>query len=134
MLLKRLHFFGGISFLLIFIYSGGYMDTNYNHLEGMEDIQRMIFRAEHIYLLLSSLIHISLGTYITTFQQKGLQYGQFFASFLMFAASTLFILNFFTNMPTDILERPLSRNGLYLILAGVVIHGLLRLASSRLKK
>lgn len=107
------------------------MDSNYNHLEGMEDIQRMIFRAEHIYLLLSSLIHIAIGTYLTPFTQKYLGYFQILASILMFTASFLFILGFFKEMPTDIIERPLSRNGLYLMLAGVVFHGILSLITKK---
>ena len=134
MLLQRLHFFGGISFLLVFIYSGGYMDTNYNHLEGMEDIQRMIFRAEHIYLLLSSLIHIAMGTYFAPFTQKYLRYFQILASVLMFTASLLFILSFFKEMPTDIIERSLSRNGLYLMLAGVVLHGIVSLIAKKVEQ
>lgn len=132
MLLQKLHFFGGIVFLITFILSGQYMDAYYNHLQGMEDIQRMIFRAEHIYLLLTSLIHLSMGSYVTIHTRKGLKYLQVLASGLMFLASLLFILSFFKDMPTANIERPLSRLGLYLMLAGVALHGILRLVNNYL--
>lgn len=134
MLLKRLHFYGGISLLLIFFLSGHYMDAHYNHLQGMEDFKRMVFRAEHIYLLFSSLVHIAMGTYFVSFTSNMLKYLQMLASTLMFIASILFITSFFKDMPTELIERPLSRNGLYLMLAGVVSHGILSLVEKRLKR
>lgn len=132
MLLQKLHFYGGIIFLILFILSGQYMGAYYNHLQGMEDIQRMIFRAEHIYLLLTSLIHLAIGSYIHLHKQKSLKYLQMFASGLMFLASLLFILSFFKDMPTANIERPLSRAGLYVMLAGVASHGILRLVNTYL--
>lgn len=127
MLLKKLHFFGGILFLIIFILSGQYMQHAFNGLQDLELFERMVFRAEHIYLLLTSLIHLSMGTYLRPYKRIPQKYIQLFASFLMFLATASFLYSFFHEMPSSEIERPFSRMGLYLMLAGVSFHGLLSL-------
>ncbi|MDW3651361.1 MAG: hypothetical protein R8P61_30060 [Bacteroidia bacterium] len=127
MLLKKLHFFGGILFLIIFILSGQYMQHAFNGLQDLELFERMVFRAEHIYLLLTSLIHLSMGTYLRPYKRIPQEYIQLFSSFLMFLATASFLYSFFHEMPSSEIERPFSRMGLYLMLAGVSFHGLLSL-------
>jgi len=127
MLLKKLHFIGGILLLIIFILSGQYMQHGFNSLQDLDLFERMVFRAEHIYLLLGSLIHISIGTYFRPQPGKPQKYIQIFASLLMFLATASFHYSFFHEMPTSEIERPFSRMGLYLMLAGVSLHGLLSL-------
>ena len=52
----------------------------------------------------------------------------------MFFATILVIYGFFTELPTEQIERPLTRNSLYLILFGVSVHGLVSLIKNRKKK
>lgn len=127
MLQKNLHFWGGLLLLLIFILSGQYMQHGFNRLQDLSAFERMAFRAEHIYLLLSSLIHIGIGSYFTSHPHKWGRYIQIFASVLMLMATSFFHYSFFSEMPTREIERPFSRLGLYLMLAGVSIHGLVSL-------
>ena len=127
MFLKKLHFWGGLVLLLVFILSGQYMQHGFNRLQDLSAFERMAFRAEHIYLLLSSLIHIAVGSYFTSHPHRWGGYIQSFASTLMVLASSFFLYSFFSQMPTSEIERPFSRSGLYLMLAGVSIHGLLSL-------
>ena len=64
---------------------------------------------------------------------KYLKTVQIFASGVMFFATILVIYGFFTELPTEQIERPLTRNSLYLILFGVSVHGLVSLIKNRKK-
>lgn len=131
MLLKRLHFIGGILFLIIFILSGQYMQHAFNGLQDWELFERMLVRAEHIYLLLTSLIHLAMGSYLRSYKRPLFTYLQWTSSLLMFLATAAFLYSFFHEMPTSEIERPFSRMGLYLMLAGVSFHALLSLWKTR---
>ena len=98
------------------------MHYKYNHLQGMPDLERALFRAEHIYILLISLVNLGLGTYLTTFKSKILTIFQLIGSLSITTASVLMVYSFFTELPSQIIERPISRNALYLILGGVLFH------------
>src|SRR5687768_12391459 len=63
--MKRFHLiFGGVV-ILIFILTGQYMDKFLQHLVGMPDGPRMLYRTRHIYILLSGLLNLGIGTYFT---------------------------------------------------------------------
>ena len=62
--MRRAHLVFGIAALLAFVLTGQYMDKSYNHLRGMADAPRMLFRSRHIYILLASLLNLALGTYL----------------------------------------------------------------------
>ena len=61
--LKLLNFIFGFVGIILFLIQGQYMDINYNHLKGMEDGPRMLFRSAHIYFLLASIINLCIGIY-----------------------------------------------------------------------
>lgn len=62
--MKRIHFWVGVVGMLAFVCTGQYMHIFHNHLEGMADAPRMLYRSAHIYLLLSSIINLAAGVYI----------------------------------------------------------------------
>ena len=79
-------------------------------------------RSRHIYILLSSLIHLSLGVYVQLrprLAQKSLQLS---GSAVLVISSLLLFWAFVVE--TYYLQgySSYSRNGLYLSLAGVILH------------
>lgn len=126
-MLRKIHLYLGVLIVIIFVLSGQYMHHNYNHLKDMELMSRALFRAGHLYILLFGLINISIGSYIKTFEHTFYKYLQIVGSVVIFISCGLVIYSFFTELPAEHIERPLARNGLYLIFTGVVIHGLLSL-------
>jgi hypothetical protein len=40
------------------------MDLSYDHLRGLDDTTRMLFRSTHIYLLFAALLNLALGLYL----------------------------------------------------------------------
>lgn len=120
-LLKKLHWYGGLALFLTFLFTGMYMHFYQNHLQGMDDSIRMQYRSIHIYILLSSLLHIIIGAFVR-FSMFGLFRAiQLFGSFLLFLGVVLICIGFFTEVPVvDELERSLTRYGLYSTLGGTI--------------
>lgn len=130
-MLKRLHFIFGVAILLVFVLTGQYMDRYYDHLREMEPMNRALFRAGHIYILLFGLINVAIGAYLKKPGHSLLEKGQWLGSLTMVASTLLIVCSFFTELPAEEINRPLARYALYLILAGVSIHGLVSLGSGR---
>ena len=63
--MKRFHLIFGGLVILIFILTGQYMDKFLQHLEGMADGPRMMYRTRHIYILLSGLLNLAVGAYFS---------------------------------------------------------------------
>jgi hypothetical protein len=81
--------------ILIFILTGQYMDKSLQHLVGMPDGPRMLYRTRHIYILLSGLLNPGIGTYFTYGWTRWRRVLQFLGSALIVAATALFIAGFF---------------------------------------
>ena len=129
--MKRFHLFFGLVVIVIFLLTGQYMDRFFNHLEGMPDGPRMLYRTRHIFILLAGLLNLGLGTYLridTTSLRRGLQ---ICGSVLIVAATILFILAFFYEPQLVGLETPLSHRGMYAIAAGTVLHVLSGIGAGR---
>jgi hypothetical protein len=61
---KRLHLLCGVLGLAIFLATGQYMDRWLNHLDGMPDGPRALYRSGHIYILFSASLNLLLGVYV----------------------------------------------------------------------
>lgn len=108
--------------MIVFVLTGQYMDRFHNHLEGMNDFQRILFRSRHIYILLPALVNIAIGTYFNYWfarWRKGLQIA---GSFLITASSVLLVIAFFYETSRSTFDTPFSRLGLFTIFGGALLH------------
>ena len=126
-MLGKFHIYLGITIVIIFLLTGQYMRHNYNSLQDMEMMNRALFRAGHLYILLFGLIHAALGSSFKIAEKSVLQNFQKIASVIMCIATFLVIYAFFTELPSESIERPVTSMSLYLILLGVSIHGIISL-------
>ncbi|CAI8447522.1 MAG: Uncharacterised protein [Polaribacter sejongensis] len=133
-MLGKIHFYFGIIIVIIFLLTGQYMHHTFDHLKDMELMNRALFRAGHLYILLFGLINVSLGTHFRISDINFVKKIQLFGSAIIFIATFLVIYGFFTELPTEQIERPLTRNSLYLILFGVSVHGLISLIKKKENK
>lgn len=83
---------------------------------------RILMRSRHIYILLSSLIHIVLGVYLQIHAEIWQKILQILGSVLLIAGSVLFVWAFIYETYTARHFSDLSRFALYATLAGVVVH------------
>src|SRR4030095_9934829 len=93
--MKRIHLFFGISLFVVFVLTGQYMDKFLNHLHGMADGPRLLYRSRHIYILLAALINIGLGTYLSYQTELWRRVLQIVGSFFVVLASAVAIVAFF---------------------------------------
>ncbi len=105
--------------------TGQVMDRTYNHLQGMPNETRMLFRSTHIYILLASLINLVLGVYMSPPGQKHKIVLQAAASLLILASPCLLLLAFFTEPQMADLARPFSRLALYSLFASAMVFSYL---------
>ncbi|MDF1697869.1 MAG: hypothetical protein P1U56_18620 [Saprospiraceae bacterium] len=120
----KLHLVFGFLMFLGFLGTGQYMDRTFNHLVDMEDLPRALMRMQHLYILLGSLIHIALGSYLKLSDEKWVRVLQWVGSLLILLSSLMLVYSFFTELPSAHIERPLCRIALYTMLAGVFGHGI----------
>lgn len=83
---------------------------------------RLLMRSRHIYILLSSLIHIVLGVYVQIHAEIWRKVLQIFGSVLLISGSVLFVWAFIYETYRTQNFSELSRFALYITLAGTVFH------------
>jgi hypothetical protein len=120
--MKKLHLVFGIFVLIAFLLTGQYMDKYYNHMAGVPDGIRLLYRTRHIFILLAGLLNLGIAAYFTYRLRLWRRILQLIGSGLIFLASLLFIAAFFYEPGLDNLYTPLSHWGTYSVVAGIVLH------------
>jgi len=98
------------------------MDRYHNHLEFMADGPRLLYRTRHIFILMSGLLHLGIGTYFSfqpTATRRALQTT---GSMLITVATMSFTIAFFYEPRLENLETPLSLAGTIMIAVGTLLH------------
>jgi hypothetical protein len=98
------------------------MDRYHNHMIGVEDGVRMLYRTRHIFILLTGLLNLGIGAYFNYRQEMWRRILQVSGSALITLASFLFIIAFFYEPTLAGLYTPLSHWGTYTIFAGTFCH------------
>lgn len=120
--MKLLHLIFGILVLVIFLLTGQYMNYYYNHMVGVSDGLRLLYRTRHIFILLSGLVNLGIGIYFSQREQLWRKILQWLGSVLIVSSSLLFITAFFYEPKLENLYTPLSHWGTYTIVAGTFCH------------
>ena len=120
--MKKTHLIFGAFVLLAFLLTGQYMDRSFNHLVGMADGPRLLYRTRHIFILMAGLLNLGIGAYFTKRSETWRRVMQLIGSLLIIAASFLFLIAFFYEPNLTNLHTPLSHWGTYIIATGVLLH------------
>lgn len=120
--MKRFHLIFGLLAVIAFLLTGQYMDKYYQHLTGMPDGPRMLYRTRHIFILLSGLLHLVSGAYFNWALSIQRRLAQVLGSILLVTATILFLVAFFYEPRLPGLYTPLSHWGTYAIVAGTFLH------------
>lgn len=119
--LKNIHLIAGLILLVIFPLTGTYLRSHIPQLLPEDDRLRFSMRGNHIYILLSSLIHLSLGAYLRISASKWLSRIQTGGSVLLLLSAILVVVAFFYE-PKHLLERPMTLLAMVLALVGTLLH------------
>jgi hypothetical protein len=120
--MKRFHQIFGLLVLIIFLLTGQYMDLYHHHLREMPDGMRMLYRTRHIYILLTGLVHLGIGTYLILERQLPGRILQFLGSALLVISTMLLLAAFFYEPKLQNLYTPLSHWGIYAVASGTLLH------------
>jgi len=116
------HLIFGVLLFAVFTITGQYMRADFPDKTEIDQTLRILMRSRHIYILLSSLIHMSLGVYLQLRPQLIRKVIQFTGSVVLVISSLMMCWAFV--LETYYLQgySSYSRNALYLSLAGVILH------------
>ena len=120
--MKKVHLIFGVCVVIAFLLTGQYMDKHFNHMVGVPEAPRLLYRTRHIFILFSGLLNLVMGVYFTYRKENWRRTIQLVGSLFIFAASFLFVIGFFYEPNLSNLRTPLSHDGAYLIAAGAVLH------------
>ncbi len=129
--MRKVHLIFGALVLAAFLLTGQYMDRYHEHLSGMPDGPRLLYRTRHIFILLSGLVNLALGAYFTELARRDGRVIQMLGSALTLAAPLLFIAAFFYEPGLKDLHTPLTHWGTYTLAGGVALHLLSGAAGGR---
>lgn len=120
--MSYLHLIFGVLLFVIFTVTGKFMRVDFPDKDLIPQDLRVLMRSRHIYILLSSLIHICLGIYLRIHAETWRKSLQIFASVLLFAGSFLFVWAFVYETYTTKMFSEISRFALYTTLGGTILH------------
>jgi hypothetical protein len=108
--------------LIIFVLTGQYMHWHFNHLEGMADGPRLMYRTAHIYILWAALLNLVLGLYVHPAENNLRRRIQQVGSLAIMISAVFVTISFFMDSQNVTFWRGWARLGIYLALAGSVLH------------
>ncbi len=82
----------------------------------------MLYRTRHIFILLSGLLHLGIGSYFAYRLRAWRRAMQLVGSTLVTSSSVLFTIAFFYEAKLKELHTPLSHFGMYAIAIGALLH------------
>ena len=118
------HLIFGTILFIVFLTTGRFMRWDFPDKEIIPQEFRMLMRSRHIYILFSSLIHILLGLYWQTRKSALQKYLQLLGSTLLIISSILFVWAFVYETYQAHSFSEISRQALYLTLAGTIVHSI----------
>ena len=120
--MRLFHLTFGVMIILTFLLTGQYMDIYLNHMVGVPDGLRLLYRTRHIFILFSGLLNLGLASYLVARPSGWQRIVQWFGSILIVSASLLFVPAFFYDSTRGDLRSPLSHWAVYAIALGTLSH------------
>ncbi|MAT91557.1 MAG: hypothetical protein CME59_03055 [Halioglobus sp.] len=115
---RGLHLALGTAGLFLFILQGQYM-ARVLGVPELPDVQRMLYRSAHLYLMLACAANICAGYFIEPGRYSG--FLPRLCSVLLLVSPVLLLVSFFTEVNTATIDRPLLSIALYLLFAAVAL-------------
>lgn len=116
------HLIFGIAMFIVFVTTGRFMRVDFPDKEAIPQELRLLMRSRHIYILFSALIHLALGVYLQIRPQVWRKVLQFGGSAVLVISSGFLVWAFVVETYNLQHFSDLSRNGIYLSLAGIGLH------------
>jgi hypothetical protein len=120
--LRQLHFAVGLAGVVAFLATGAYMRAGFPDLYAANEVLRYLYRSNHVYVLLASLINVALGVHLAPIAPGWRATVSKMGSILALAAPVVLCLAFFLEAPKASPERVLTLVGVAALAAGIALH------------
>jgi hypothetical protein len=117
--MRKLHLIVGLAGVAVFLGTGLYMRARFPALYGGNEALRFMYRANHVYLLLASLVNVALGVYLARPEAGWRATLGKLGSMLVLASPAMLALAFFVEVPQASPQRILTLLAILLALLGV---------------
>jgi hypothetical protein len=122
MQLRTLHFFVGLIGVVAFVVTGAYMRAGFPDLYATNEVLRYLYRSNHVYVLLASLVNVALGVHLTAAAPGWRTTVSLLGSLLALAAPVVLCFAFYFEAPVTTPERVLTLVGVVAVTAGIALH------------
>jgi hypothetical protein len=119
---KRLHLVIGLIGIVAFLGTGVSMRLRQPNMLELDGGARMLYRSRHIYLLLSGLLNVALGTYYGSSGRTWRRRFQSIGSCLILTAPPLLLAAFVVEPHRSGLSLPFTRPAIIGVLVGTLLH------------
>jgi hypothetical protein len=124
--MRAAHVVAGILGFAIFLGTGLYMAFNFPGLFHGNQAIRYQFRANHVDILLCSVVNLLVGLHLARPIGRWRASLQALGSLLLLAALPVLVIAFFVEPPRSSPDRLITTGGVVLILVATVLHALSR--------
>ena len=122
MQLRKLHFVVGLAGVVAFLVTGAYMRAGFPDLYAANEVLRYLYRSNHVYILLASLVNVALGVHLTPRAPGWRATVSLLGSLLALASPVVLCFAFFVEAPVPTPERVLTLVGVVAVTAGIALH------------
>jgi NADH:ubiquinone oxidoreductase subunit 6 (subunit J) len=124
----------GVATIVVFLMTGVYLRWRVPALYGDDAVIHSLFRANHVYILLSGLINLGIGTYVVLHGSRWRRNLQLAGSCLLLAAPVVLLLAFIFEPPRATPARYVTAVGVLILFLGVLCHAMHRTSRRRSKQ
>lgn len=117
-MMKKFHLLSGLAMVLVFVLSGLYLKSTLPSFEGVLDGNRMMWRASHIYMMMSATVNVMSGIYYRPFPYSLAAWLQRFGSMMVIVSQAVLLAAFAVEPARNMIERPFTLVGCVLLLFG----------------
>ena len=122
MRLRKLHLVVGLAGVAVFLATGAYMRAGFPDLYAGNEVLRYLYRSNHVYVLLASLVNVALGVHWTDVTPGWRATGSLIGSLLALASPAVLCFAFFVEAPVASPERIWTLLGVVAVAAGIALH------------
>lgn len=120
--MKLLHIIVGLVVVVVFLLTGQYMEFHSPKMPELDDGTRMMFRSRHIYILLTGLINVGIGSYFTNRDGQLRRALQWAGSVLILIPPFVLIAAFFREPNLAGLQGSLTQPAIIATFIGTLLH------------
>ncbi|HSC15399.1 MAG TPA: hypothetical protein VLI71_09800 [Gammaproteobacteria bacterium] len=122
MRLRKLHLVVGLAGVAVFLATGAYMRAGFPDLYAGNEVLRYLYRSNHVYVLLASLVNVALGVHWTDVTPGWRATVSLIGSLLALASPAVLCFAFFVEAPVASPERIWTLLGVVAVAAGIALH------------